>query len=63
VSGRSVSRFRTPARSLRSDPDLFFVPPYVGYRGWVGVRFDGDPDWDQVEKVVPDAYDDLGRKR
>jgi hypothetical protein len=47
---------------VRSDPDLFFVPPYVGYRGWVGVHLDGDPDWDQVEKVVRDGYDEVGRK-
>ncbi len=48
---------------VRSDPELFFVPPYVGYRGWVGVRLDGDPDWDQVEQVVRDGYEDVGRKR
>jgi hypothetical protein len=39
-----------------SDPDTYFRPPYVGHRGWVGVRIDGDPDWDEVAEVVRDAY-------
>jgi len=28
-----------------ADPDRFFVPPYVGHKGWVGVRLDPEPDW------------------
>ena len=39
------------------DPKRFFVPPYVGVRGWVGVRLDGRPSWKTVEKVVREAYD------
>ena len=39
-----------------SDPRTFFRPPYVGHRGWVGVRIDGDPDWDEVAEVVREAY-------
>jgi len=38
------------------DPKRFFVPPYVGVRGWVGVRLDGRPSWKTVEKVVREAY-------
>jgi hypothetical protein len=41
---------------VRSDPETFFVPPYVGYRGWVGMRLDQGPDWDQVKAIVEDAY-------
>ena len=40
----------------KSDPERYFVPPYVGYRGWVGVILDGDPDWDEVERVIRDGY-------
>jgi hypothetical protein len=29
---------------------------YVGHRGWVGVRLDGDVDWDEVEELLEDAY-------
>ena len=38
------------------DPERFFVPPYVGGRGWVGVRLDGRPSWKTVEKVVREAH-------
>jgi len=38
------------------DPKRFFVPPYVGVRGWVGVRLDSRPSWKTVEKVVREAY-------
>ena len=39
------------------DPGRFFVPPYVGARGWVGVWLDdARVDWDLVEKVLRDAY-------
>jgi hypothetical protein len=29
---------------VRSDPDKFFVPPYVGVKGWIGVRVDAVDD-------------------
>lgn len=42
---------------ISAEPDVFFRPPYVGHRGWVGVRLDVPGlDWDQVEMVVRDAY-------
>lgn len=39
-----------------TEPDRFFVPPYVGHRGWLGVRLDADVDWDEVRGIVTDAY-------
>lgn len=39
-----------------ADPDRFFRPPYVGHRGWIGLRVDVDPDWGEVAAVVTDAY-------
>ncbi len=41
---------------VRSDREHFFVPPYVGYRGWVGATLDNDPDWDALERILADAY-------
>ena len=41
---------------VNASPELFFVPPYVGFRGWIGVRLDRDPDWDEIERVIRDAY-------
>ena len=50
-------------RSLvAADPVRYFVPPYVGTRGWLGVRLDladrgeGEVDWDAVAQHVEDAY-------
>ena len=38
-------------------PERFFVPPYVGHRGWVGLRLDlPDVDWDEVAGVIEDAH-------
>lgn len=41
---------------VASNPERYFRPPYVGHRGWVGMRIDRDPDWDEVAEVVRDAY-------
>jgi hypothetical protein len=38
------------------EPDRFFVPPYVGHRGWLGVRLDRELDWDEIAGIVEDAY-------
>lgn len=38
------------------DPQRFFRPPYVGGRGWVGVRLDHNPDWDEIAELCQDAY-------
>ena len=39
-----------------SDAARFFVPPYVGHRGWIGSRLDRDLDWDELAGIVEDAY-------
>jgi hypothetical protein len=39
-----------------ADPVRFFRPPYVGGRGWVGVRIDRAPDWALVTTLVAQAY-------
>ena len=41
---------------VAASPDRFFRPPYVGGRGWVGVRLDGDVDWAEVAELCQDAY-------
>ena len=41
---------------IQSEPDRFFRPPYVGHRGWIGVRLDGVVDWDEIAEVCQDAY-------
>ena len=46
-----------------TDPERFFRPPYVGPRGWVGVRIDGAPDWKMVAKLVEQAHREVARRR
>jgi hypothetical protein len=41
---------------VAADPVRFFVPPYQGPFGWIGVRVDLDVDWDEVRELVVDAY-------
>jgi hypothetical protein len=41
---------------VAADPDRVFRPPYVGHRGWIGVRLDRDVDWDEVAELCEDAY-------
>ena len=48
---------------VASDPKRFFVPPYVGHRGWVGVRIDGRPSWRVVTTLVRGAYVQVAPKR
>jgi hypothetical protein len=38
------------------DPERFFVPPYVGHRGWLGVRLDRGLNWDELAGIAEDAY-------
>ena len=41
---------------IGADPGRFFAPPYVGPKGWIGVRLDDDPDWAQVAILVRRSY-------
>ena len=41
---------------IASDPDRYFRPPYVGGRGWLGVRLDGRVDWAEVEVLCEEAF-------
>ena len=47
-----------------ADPERFFVPPYVGHIGWVGIRLDVPPvDWDIIAELVKDSYRMTAPKR
>jgi hypothetical protein len=41
---------------IRENGERFFNPPYVGFRGWVGVRLDRGDHWDRVADVIEEAY-------
>jgi predicted DNA-binding protein (MmcQ/YjbR family) len=43
---------------IAASPKRFFMPAYVGPRGWVGLRLDGKKiDWDEVEELVKGSYE------
>ena len=46
-----------------SASERFFVPPYVGQHGWVGIRLDAEIDWDEVADLVRESYRMTAPKR
>jgi predicted DNA-binding protein (MmcQ/YjbR family) len=42
---------------VHTEPEHFFVPPYVGPRGWLGVMLDQGIDWKRVVALVREAYE------
>jgi len=46
-----------------ADPSRFFVPPYVGPKGWVGIRLDDEPDWEEVSALLRRSYRLVAPKR
>jgi hypothetical protein len=41
---------------IAADPGRFFRPPYVGQRGWLGIRMDVPVDWAELAELCEDAY-------
>ena len=49
---------------VASDPDRFYRAPYLGHKGWVGLRLDRGPvDWEEVAGLVTDSYALVAPKR
>lgn len=46
-----------------ADPEKFFVPPYVGGRGWLGMRLDRGLDWEELAGIVEDAFCTVAPKK
>jgi hypothetical protein len=47
-----------------SEPNRFFVPPYLGHRGWVGMWLDApELDWVEAEELLIEAYKLAAPKR
>jgi hypothetical protein len=42
---------------VRSEPKHFFVPPYVGPRGWLGVILDRGIAWNRIPVLVREGYE------
>lgn len=40
-----------------ANPERFYLPAYIGPRGWVALRLDvGAVDWEEVEELLKDSY-------
>lgn len=48
---------------VRAEPHRYFVPPYVGPSGWIGVFLDGEPDWEELTALLEDAWRRTARKK
>ena len=46
-----------------AQPELFFVPPYVGPSGWVGINLDAKVDWGMIAALLEDGYRTVAPKR
>lgn len=51
------------ALMVRAEPERFFVPPYVGPSGWIGIYLDQSPDWNEVAELLRDSYRLIAPKR
>jgi phosphoribosylglycinamide formyltransferase-1 len=51
-------------RLVKEDPVSFFVPPYLGPKGWIAIRLDLDEvDWETVSQLARRAYQDLAPRK
>jgi predicted DNA-binding protein (MmcQ/YjbR family) len=41
---------------VADDPDRYWVPPYVGHKGWIAVVLDTRPDWKAVARLAQEAF-------
>jgi hypothetical protein len=49
---------------IAAQPDRFYMPAYIGSRGWVALRLDMGPvDWDEVAELVSGSYCLVAPKR
>ena len=55
--------FDLQADLVESQPEIFFVPPYVGPSGWVGIRVDRKVSWKTVAGVLEQGYRSVAPKR
>ena len=48
---------------VEANDEVFFIPPYVGPSGWLGVRLDADVEWDIVAGLLEDGYRKVAPRR
>ncbi len=53
----------TQQELIAENPEKFFRPPYVGHRGWIGIRMDRNPDWQEIAELIQDAHHLIATRR
>ena len=48
---------------IAMNEEIFYRPPYVGHKGWVGIRVDREVDWDLIADLLEDGYRSVAPKR
>jgi predicted DNA-binding protein (MmcQ/YjbR family) len=65
--GRPSACFKAPPgvqqMLVEAAPERFFVPAYVGHKGWVSIWIDGNPDWEEVAGLARRSYSLIAPKR
>ena len=51
------------ARAIKTDPQRFFVPPYVGPSGWVGIHLNTGLDWGAVAAIIAEGHAFIAAKK
>lgn len=46
---------------VKAEPERYWVPPYVGHKGWVAVILDVKPDWAAVEELARAAFESVAK--
>jgi hypothetical protein len=41
---------------IASDPVVFYRPPYVGVRGWIGINLEEDSNWEELADILEQSY-------
>jgi hypothetical protein len=51
------------AARVETDPERFYVPPYFGHRGWIGIHLDRGFDRDEIAGLLEDAFAEVAPAR
>jgi hypothetical protein len=63
VSVRCKARPGVQGMLVGAEPGRFFVPAYVGHKGWIGIRLSDETDWDELADLVEESYRMTAPKR
>jgi hypothetical protein len=59
-----TSGLEEQAMLVEADSGLYYVPPYIGHAGWVGMRLDtGETDWDHVGDRIAISWELVAPRR